>query len=392
MRIFSYLLAALPLALAAPIVDLGADAEKISNKWIVVLKKDADDSLLQSTISSLGGLLGGGAEPDAVFNFGGFRGFSLSGSQGLINALSNLAAIDYIEPDSVVRTQALVTQQNPPYGLARISHRDAGQNTYVYDSSAGQGTFSYGIDTGIYTGHNDFGGRAIFGANFVDNNNTDGNGHGTHTAGTVGSTTYGVAKKTTLIAVKVLGADGSGASSGVIQGIQFAAKDMKSRNAVGKAVGNMSLGGPRTSGATNAAVAAAVKEGLFMAVAAGNSMAPAALFEPASEPTACTVGATDKNDKFASFSNFGGLVDILAPGVDVESTWIDGPNDTNVISGTSMSTPHIAGLGAYLLALEGSRSPAALCKRIQDLSTKGKVSGLTFLLTKNYLAYNGASG
>lgn len=227
-----------------------------------------------------------------------------------------------------MRASALVTQQNAPYGLARISHRSKTATGYTYDDSAGQGTYVYGIDTGIFCGHNDFTGRCTFGANYADKNNTDGNGHGTHTAGTAAGQMYGVAKKASVIAVKVLDAGGSGATSQVISGIQYAADDMVSKNAVGKAVANLSLGGPRVGEATNQAAAAAVEKGLFLSVAAGNSMQPAVLASPASEPTVCTVAASDKDDNFAYFSNFGQLVDIIAPGVDVISAWIDGPDDT----------------------------------------------------------------
>lgn len=187
----------------------------------------------------------------------------------------------------------------------------------------------------------------------------------------------------------VLGADGSGSNSGVISGITWATNDMKTKNRIGKAVANMSLGGSYSS-ATNSAVAAAVSAGLFMGIAAGNDGLPAVLFSPASEKSACTVGASEKDDKIASYSNFGSIVDIFAPGTDILSTWIGGVDATNTISGTSMATPHIVGLAAYLMALEGSRSPAALCDRIKTLSTKGVMSGLVFSLgTSNNLAYNG---
>lgn len=187
----------------------------------------------------------------------------------------------------------------------------------------------------------------------------------------------------------VLGANGSGSNSGVISGITWATNDMKTKNRIGKAVANMSLGGSYSS-ATNSAVAAAVSAGLFMGIAAGNDGLPAVLFSPASEKSACTVGASEKDDKIASYSNFGSIVDIFAPGTDILSTWIGGVDATNTISGTSMATPHIVGLAAYLMALEGSRSPAALCDRIKTLSTKGVMSGLVFSLgTSNNLAYNG---
>lgn len=174
------------------------------------------------------------------------------------------------------------------------------------------------------TNDNSFGGRATFGQNLAgDGQDTDCSGHGTHVAGTTGSTTYGVAKNTELIAVKVLGCDGSGQSSSILSGIQWAANDTVTNGRVGKAVANMSLGGA-FSQAVNDAVAAATQAGLFFAVAAGNEAEDASKASPASEPSACTVGATDVNDVFASVSNFGSALDILAPGVDILSTWNDG--------------------------------------------------------------------
>lgn len=238
----------------------------------------------------------------------------------------------------------------------------------------------------------EFENRATFGANFAgDNQNTDGNGHGTHVAGTIGSRAYGVAKKTNLIAVKVLDASGSGTSAGVISGIQWAVNDAKTKGRIGKSVANLSLGGA-FSQASNDAVAAGTREGLFFAVAAGNSAVNARTSSPASEPLVCTVGATDKTDAIASYSNYGSIVDIFAPGSEILSTWIGGTTATNTISGTSMASPHVAGLAAYLLALEPARAPGALCDRIKTLSTKSKLRlGLlpTLSGTTNSLAYNG---
>jgi subtilisin family serine protease len=200
----------------------------------------------------------------------------------------------------VVTTQETVTQKDPVYGLARISHRNINNSSYIYDSSAGEGIVAYGIDTGIYVEHSEFEGRAVWGKSFIDGEDDDGNGHGTHTAGTIGGKTYGVAKKVTLVAVKVLNNEGSGSTSNIISGIEWAVNDMKKRGKVGKAVANMSLGGLRTSNSNNAAVKAATDAGLFMAVAAGNSGAPASLYTPASAPSACTVAASDGEDNFAS--------------------------------------------------------------------------------------------
>lgn len=200
---------------------------------------------------------------------------------------------------------ALTTQSGAPWGLGRISHRNAGSTQYVYDTSAGSGITVYVIDTGILISHSQFGGRARWGANFVDSSNTDGNGHGTHCAGTIAGSTYGVAKAATVVAVKVLSASGSGSNSGVISGIQWA-----TRNATpGKSVISMSLGGGY-SASTNSAVRAAVSAGVVVSVAAGNENQNAANVSPASEPTVITVGATDINDRRASFSNFGSVLDM----------------------------------------------------------------------------------
>ena len=182
----------------------------------------------------------------------------------------------------------------------------------------------------------------------------------------------------------MLGSDGSGSNSGVIQGIQWAANDVSSKGRAGKAVGNMSLGGS-FSQATNNAVRAATQAGLFMAVAAGNEAQNAGNTSPASETTACTVAALDQSRTQASFSNFGAVVDVFAPGVNVLSTWNNG--GTRSISGTSMASPHVAGLGAYLLALEGPRSATDLCARIVALAATG-VRGLSSG-TANRIAYNG---
>lgn len=160
-------------------------------------------------------------------------------------------------------------------------------------------------------------------ANFVDSSNTDGNGHGTHVAGTIGGTKYGVAKRTTLLGVKVLNASGSGTNSGVISGMNFVVTDARTRSCPNGVVVNMSLGGS-TSTAVNNAARAITSAGHFLAVAAGNSNANAASFSPASEPSACTVGATTSTDAKASYSNYGALVDVFAPGSGILSAWIGG--------------------------------------------------------------------
>ncbi|KAI5367427.1 putative peptidase S8/S53 domain, peptidase S8, subtilisin, Asp-active [Septoria linicola] len=385
MRSFITALLAVPAALAAPVVLETRQADNIAGSWIVRVNQN---SVLADVVSQVS--QAAGVQAKHTYEFGSFKGFSIEGVSDLTTLVASIASIQSIEPNTRVTTNALVTQSNvPSYGLARISHRANGARDYIYDDSAGQGTFSYIIDTGIRTTHQDFGGRAVFGQSFVDGEREgDGNGHGTHVAGTTGSSTYGVAKKTTLIAVKVLGAEGSGSNAGVLAGIDWAVNDAKSKGRIGKAVANLSLGGP-FSPMTNAAVAEAVRQGLFLAVAAGNSGLPTITASPASAPEVCTVGASDNTDKRASYSNFGALVDIFAPGSNITSTWKDSDSSINTISGTSMASPHIAGLGAYLLSLEGSRTPDALCKRIQDLSTKNALNLGLQLFSGNRLAYNG---
>ncbi|KAF2116128.1 subtilisin-like serine protease-like protein PR1A [Lophiotrema nucula] len=376
----SILLALLPTALAAPLI-IPRDSALVPGKFIVKFNQGASSEQIEEAKSLLA------SSPDHEYNFGGFEGFAGSISSSTVSKLQALDAIEYIQQDAQVHTQELLTESGAPWGLGRISNVAPGNTTYVYDSTAGEGTCSYIIDTGIFVDHPEFEGRATWLENFTDDgNDSDGNGHGTHVAGTVGSATYGVAKKTKLYAVKVLDAGGSGTFSGVIAGINYAATDSQTRDCPKGSVANMSLGGSKNT-AVNSAVAAAVEAGLFFAVAAGNNGDDAANYSPASEPSACTVGATDSSDTVASFSNIGSLVDIFAPGVQVLSTWNDG--NTNTISGTSMASPHITGLGAYLLSYE-SIPTADLCGRIVELSQKGKITGLPSG-TVNDLAFNGAT-
>lgn len=203
-------------------------------------------------------------------------------------------------------TENVVQPNAPSWGLPRISSKKPGATDYVYDSTAGQGIVIYGVDTGIDIEHPDFEGRAEWGTNTADNDNTDGNGHGTHTASTAAGSKFGVAKKASVVAVKVLGGDGSGTNSQVISGMDWAVKDAKSRGVTGKSVMNMSLGGA-VSQAMNEAAANVVKSGVFLSVAAGNEAQDASNSSPASAPNVCTVAASTSSDGSASFSNFGSV-------------------------------------------------------------------------------------
>jgi len=243
-------------------------------------------------------------------------------------------------------------------GLARISHRPKlsfGTFTkYEYEPTGGEGVDVYIIDTGIYIAHEEFEGRASWGKTIpVGDVDEDRNGHGTHCAGTIASRKYGVAKSAHVIAVKVLGSDGSGSMSDVIAGVLWAssAAAKKAKQAKHKgSVANMSLGGGK-SPALDRAVNGAVDSGLHFAVAAGNDNRDACNSSPAGAKNAVTVGASTLSDERAYFSNFGKCVDVFGPGLNVLSTWIGSNTASNTISGTSMASPHTAGLMAYLLSI-----------------------------------------
>jgi subtilisin family serine protease len=214
------------------------------------------------------------------------------------------------------------SEKGATWGLGRISHRKNGATEYDYDESAGTGACAYTIDTGVYAAHPEFEGRATLIKSYTGVNKDD-NGHGTHVAGTIGSKTYGVAKKAKIYAIKVLDAGGSGAWSDIVAAIQYAVTDSKRRSCPNGVVVNMSLGGGYIQ-SVNDALAAAVDSGLFFGVAAGNDGEDFSSSSPASEPKAFAVGASDNTDALAYFSNYGATLGVIAPGVDVLSTWNDG--------------------------------------------------------------------
>ncbi|MFJ4830244.1 S8 family peptidase [Streptomyces sp. NPDC088747] len=264
------------------------------------------------------------------------------------------------------------TQPSPPsWGLDRIDQKTLPlNNSYTYPDSAGTGVTAYIIDTGVRITHGDFGGRASYGYDAVDNDNTaqDGNGHGTHVAGTVAGTAYGVAKKARIVGVRVLNNAGSGTTAGVVAGIDWVAA-----NAVKPAVANMSLGGGADS-TLDAAVRGAIASGVTFAVAAGNDGANASSYSPARVTEAITVGSTTSTDARSSFSNYGSVLDIFAPGSSITSTWNTSDSATNTISGTSMATPHVAGAAAVYLGINPSATPAQVATGLINASSTGVVT------------------
>ena len=243
-------------------------------------------------------------------------------------------------------------------GLARLSQKHMSSRDYEYPALSGKGVFAYVIDSGINFKHEEFEGRAKAGKTLVPSEGfTDGTGHGTHVAGTIGSRKYGVAKKVTLIAVKIFDKDGKSSGAGSIGGIEWALKDAQERQHIPGfkgAVANLSIGS-KFSRARNEAVDKAVKAGLHVVVAAGNEHDDACEHSPASAEFPITVGATTEDDKLATFSNYGKCVDVLAPGYKILSAGNTGTDSETLKSGTSMATPHVAGLVAHFLSIYPSR-------------------------------------
>jgi subtilisin family serine protease len=281
--------------------------------------------------------------------------------------------VDYVEADVV--NQVDTTQVTPPglWGLDRIDQRNLPlSGTYSY-TTMGSGVTAYGIDTGIRTTHVDFGGRAVSGFDAIDGGTADDcHGHGTHTAATIGGTTYGVAKGVLIKAVRVLNCAGSGTTSQVVAGVDWVTGDHLAGQ---RAVANMSLGGP-IQPALDAAVKAAISDGIVFAVSAGNSAADACNQSPARVASAITVAASSITDGFASFSNRGPCVDIIAPGVNVQSAWKDSDISTNILSGTSMASPHIAGIAARAWQFAPTSGRSGIVRKVKNQATVGAVTGV----------------
>ncbi|WP_326767565.1 S8 family peptidase [Streptomyces sp. NBC_01591] len=268
--------------------------------------------------------------------------------------------------------KATGTQPSPPsWGLDRLD-QDALplDQSYTYPDKAGEGVTAYIIDTGVRISHSDFGGRASNGYDAIDDDNTaqDGNGHGTHVAGTVAGSSHGVAKKAKIVAVRVLDDSGSGTTEQVVAGI-----DWVTANAVKPAVANMSLGGG-VDPVLDEAVSKSIASGVTYAVAAGNESADASSSSPARVPEAITVGSTTNSDARSSFSNYGSVLDIFAPGSDITSSWNTSDSATNTISGTSMATPHVVGAAALYLAEHPSETPAQVSAGLVAAAKSGVVT------------------
>ncbi|MFX5641660.1 S8 family peptidase [Acinetobacter baumannii] len=337
-----------------PVNDSSQAKGIIKNQYIVILNKDAGPSkdFAQNIAKQHAGKVL--QSYDTVL-----KGFAIylpdTAGAAFIEAMKKNPHVLSVESDTIVNIDA-TTQSNPDWGLDRIDQKALPLNsTYSY-LQTGSGTTAYIVDTGILSSHQEFSGRVLSGYTAISDGNgtTDCNGHGTHVAGTVGGTTYGVAKNVNLVPIRILGCDGSGASSNVIAGLDWILKNGKK-----PAVVNMSLGGA-TSSSLDSAVENLYNNGYVMVVAAGNSNTDACTSSPARVSKAITVAATDNTDTRASYSNYGSCVDIFAPGSQINSSWIGSNTATKILNGTSMATPHVAGVVAEMLQSTPTASPQTI--------------------------------
>jgi PKD repeat protein len=370
-----------PNAPGSQVPDAALPIGAVPNRFIITLRQGSRD--IQSEASRLSKDHRG--RVTAVYE-SALRGFAVEMQPSDIAELRKDRDVAAIEPDQIVSISGTQSPA-PSWGLDRIDQRNLPlSHSYTFGPN-GSGVHVYIIDTGILRTHVDFGGRAVFGFDAIQDGNgmTDCHGHGTHVAGTVGGATYGVAKAVRLHAVRVLDCTGSGLISQVIAGINWVTS-----NRIKPAVANMSLGGG-FSQALNTAVANSIKAGVSYAIAAGNSNLDACTVSPASTPAAITVAASDSNDQRASFSNLGTCVDIFGPGVAIKSDWNASNTATMVLSGTSMATPHVAGVIALYLQTHPTATPANVRYAMASTATTGLIANAG-IGTPNLLLFAGLFG
>lgn len=354
----------------------------IMGRYIVIFKNNVQNPAQEAAV------LMRGTKGQVHHTFtNALKGFSATIPEAALNGIKNNPNVESIEQDQSIQLNQTSPQNQVTWGLDRVDQTDRPLDTQYHFNYTGAGVTAFIIDTGLRADHLEFTGRVLPGYSVVaDANGTnDCNGHGTHVAGTVGGSTYGVAKLTNLVPVRVLDCAGSGSLSGVVAGIDWAAGTNWR-----PAVANLSLGSSKST-AVNAAVAGATAKGITMVVAAGNSAANACNYSPSSEPSALTVGASTSTDARASYSNYGSCVDVFAPGSSITSAWFTSNTATNTISGTSMASPHVAGVAALALQANPLATPAAVAS---FLLANASANRLTSVGTgsPNLLAFSLASG
>jgi len=396
------LFALLGLAFAAQLViPSGRKVQLVADSYIVVFKNSSVATQMRDR--HLVFLADNKISPKYMYDMDGFVGYNAEiSNKTVLEMVLKDSNVDYVEHDQMMHLVQEQVQDNAPWHLERVCRRDIADmdGTYRYRISGGAGVIVYVIDTGTRCTHRDFAtSRCTFPYDATGEGLFDGNGHGTHVASISAGVTYGVAKRATIIAVKVLTSGGSGTNAGVIAGVNYVTNQYKANKK--PSLANMSLGGPK-SAALDQSVAASIVAGVSYAIAAGNSNMDACMFSPAGVTTAVTVCSTElddmgdvQGDSRSPFSNWGTCVDICAPGSAITAAWKDSDTAIRTISGTSMASPVVCGVMALVLSDNPSLTPAQLHALIPGEATANVINmGCTSAgcnLTPNLFVYSGTT-